>query len=242
MDGVDASSHDAVRGVSGSYDRTIAIIKEARQQGMSVQVNTTLTPRNLDQVEAMAELLEDLEIVLWSVFFLIPVGRALEIDRLGADACEVAFAQLWRQSQRRKFAIKTTEAPHYRRFALQNRAEKKLDYSKMSARYQQRLPLGVNDGRGIMFVSHSGMIHPSGFMPIVCGVFPLSNVVQVYQQSGVFRSLRDVDLLDGKCGECEFRTLCGGSRARAYALTGNPLAPEPDCAYTPRAQSTDDSA
>ncbi len=93
--------------------------------------------------------------------------------------------------------------------------------------------MGVNHGKGLMFVSHTGIIHPSGFMPIICGVFPLQHVVQVYHDSPIFRGLRDADRLEGKCRQCEFRHLCGGSRARAYAVTGNPFAQEPDCAYVP---------
>jgi radical SAM protein with 4Fe4S-binding SPASM domain len=98
----------------------------------------------------------------------------------------------------------------------------------------QRAPLGINDGRGIMFISHTGQIFPSGFMPIDCGRFPARSVVDIYQQSPIMQQLRDPSLLKGKCGVCEYRDICGGSRARAYAVTRDPLAAEPDCAYVPR--------
>jgi radical SAM protein with 4Fe4S-binding SPASM domain len=98
-----------------------------------------------------------------------------------------------------------------------------------------RAPLGVNDGKGVMFVGHTGTIYPSGFLPVVCGVYPFAHVVRVYQQSPIFRALRQPDSLEGKCGICEFRNICGGSRARAYALTGNLFAQEPDCVYQPAA-------
>ena len=92
---------------------------------------------------------------------------------------------------------------------------------------------GTNDGRGVMFVSHTGEICPSGFLPIACGQFPLDSVVRVYQESALFRALRTPDRISGKCGVCEYREVCGGSRARAHGLTGDPLASDPDCAYVP---------
>ncbi|MGB6042471.1 MAG: radical SAM/SPASM domain-containing protein, partial [Pirellulales bacterium] len=133
------------------------------------------------------------------------------------------------------FAIKTTEAPHFRRFLLEARRRKGESTanfgSKMSPSGQA--PMGINDGKGVMFVSHVGLIHPSGFMPIVCGMFRLANVVDVYQRSAIFQGLRDSSRLEGKCGRCEYRKICGGSRARAYAVSGNPFAEEPDCVYVP---------
>ena len=99
--------------------------------------------------------------------------------------------------------------------------------------------MGINDGKGMMFVSHTGLIHPSGFMPLVCGMFPFNNVVDVYQHSPIFRRLRDPDSFEGKCGYCEYRNLCGGSRARAFNVTGNPYIAEPDCIYIPKNASTD---
>ncbi len=239
LDGADAHTHDAVRGVPGSFERTLAIIAAARKQEIPVQVNTTLTLHNFDQIEAMAQLLAGRGIVLWSVFFLVPVGRAHAADRLNGQQCEEAFARLWHQAQVQRFAVKTTEAPHYRRFVLQQTTH---DHGMngagdFGARPARRLhaSVGVNDGKGIMFVSHVGMIHPSGFLPVSCGMFPEHHVDDVYQHSPIFQNLRNVDRLRGKCGVCEYRSICGGSRARAYALTGDLYAQEPDCIYTPRA-------
>jgi radical SAM protein with 4Fe4S-binding SPASM domain len=136
----------------------------------------------------------------------------------------------------RPFVINTTAAPHYRRFILQRK-------SAMAERRHDRPPsrftsLNVNDGKGVMFVSHTGAIYPSGFMPIPCGRFPAQNVVNVYQQSPLFRALREVASLEGKCARCEYRKACGGSRARAFAVTGDPFAEEPDCSYRPRQTAT----
>ncbi|MFV0442997.1 MAG: TIGR04053 family radical SAM/SPASM domain-containing protein [Planctomycetaceae bacterium] len=231
LDGADAGTHDAVRGVPGSFSRSLQILADARELGVPTQVNTTLTPGNMTQIEDLANMLARQGIVLWSVFFLVPVGRAEYLPRLDAEQSEAAFERLWRQSRRQPYAIKTTAAPHYRRFVLQH---SRTDCnSRRSGSRLAASSFGVNDGRGVMFVSHRGLIMPSGFLPIVCGAFPQDDPVQVYQQAPVFRALRDASRLEGKCGDCEYRRVCGGSRARSFAVTGQLFAAEPDCAYQP---------
>ena len=239
IDGADAKTHDEFRGVAGSFDRSFDILREARRVGLPTQINTTLTPDNLDQLPAMAEMFAELDIVLWSVFFLVPVGRAEEVVRLSPDDYEKAFEQLWEESQRRKYLIKTTEAPHYRRYVMKKQRELQAAGTGPASNGQSEKPkrpfqaAGINDGKGVMFVGHAGEIYPSGFMPIPSGQFPHENVVEVYQDSPLFQDLRNANRLEGKCRQCEYRTICGGSRARAYALTGNPFAEEVDCAYIP---------
>lgn len=234
IDGATAHAHDANRGVAGSFQRSLQILAEARSADIPTQVNTTITPKNVRHIPRMAGLLAGMGIEMWSVFFLVPVGRAAFAPRLTADECEAAFERLWRESQRQPFVIKTTAAPHYRRFVAQHRKSKLSNDDGLAP--PTYMPLGLNDGNGILFVSHVGKIFPSGFLPMLCGRFPWAHVVNVYQNSPVFRSLRNADRLEGKCSHCEFRTLCGGSRARAYAVTGNPYAEEPDCAYIPAAR------
>jgi radical SAM protein len=237
LDGATPAAHDAFRGVRGSFARTLEILADALSLHLPTQVNTTLHRGNVDQIEAMAALLAAEHIALWSVFFLVPVGRAKADMRLSADECEDAFARLWREARQRRFAIKTTEAPHYRRYVILHQHPSVWEDPPMSA-FEPPKPfsaLGINDGKGVMFVSHQGKIYPSGFLPIECGSFPLDHVVDVYQNSPIFQSLRDPNRLEGKCGVCEFRRLCGGSRARAYAVTGNLFAQEPDCDYLPAA-------
>lgn len=236
LDGADAETHDGFRRVPGSFGRTLRIIADAKACGLPVQINTTIARHNVHQVDAMAELIaresHGSGISLWSVFFLVPTGRALPEQRITAAEFEQVFAKLRDQSRRMPYAIKTTEAPHYRRFLLQN-----LPVQAGAAPAGPRI-VGTNDGRGVMFIGHTGEIYPSGFLPICCGRFPLDSVVRVYQEAALFRALRDSDRLKGKCGSCDFRRLCGGSRARAYALTGDPLAAEPDCAYLPQEHGT----
>ena len=238
VDGADGATHDALRGVPGSFEHTRRIMAHARTFGLPIQVNTTVHPGNVDQLEAMAALLAEERIVLWSLFFVIPVGRATEDLRLATDEHEDVFERLYALAQRMPFAIKTTEAMHYRRFLLQKRSEArrsgKPEAPLRAAPHAPRRGFhGVNDGRGIMFVSHAGLVYPSGFLPLVCGMFPLESVVNIYQNSPIFRRLRDADSFEGKCGVCDYRHICGGSRARAFAVTGNPYAPEPDCTYLP---------
>ena len=234
LDGADAATHDAFRGVAGSYQRTLEILAEARRIGLPLQVNTTVTRANVQQLDALAEFLATQAVVLWSVFFLVPVGRGDQLERLSPQQYEEVFQRLWRHAERQPYGIKTTEAPHYRRFVLQRQGNPQRTPTA-DAGQKQRAPLGINDGKGIMFVNHRGAIYPSGFLPIVCGRFPRDSVVDVYQNSHWFRKLRDANRLQGKCGQCEFRHACGGSRARSYALTGQLMAAEPDCVYIPAA-------
>ncbi len=238
LDGADAATHDAFRGWTGSFDRTMQMLADARDLGLAVQVNTSLCRRNYHQLDQIAELLATQGIVMWAVFFLVPVGRAVSEERLRPEEYEEAFARLWRHAQNQPFAVKTTEAPHYRRYVLQQGGDPlagpahEAPPSAESAR-GHRAPLGVGDGKGIMFVSHTGQIFPSGFLPIPCGRFPTDSVVETYQKHPLFQALRRPDGFGGKCGRCEYRHICGGSRARAYAVTGDPLGAEPDCIYIP---------
>jgi len=226
LDGADAATHDAFRGWEGSYERTLQMLENARKLQMAVQVNTTITRRNVRQIDAIAELLATQGIAMWSVFFLVPVGRGVEEERIAPEEYETVFEQLWRHAQRQPYAVKTTEAPHYRRFVLQHGGDP-------LAGHGHRAPLGVGDGKGIMFVSHTGEIYPAGFLPLCCGRFPPDSVVEVYQKHPTFLALRDPDRFKGRCGICEYRHVCGGSRARAYAVTGDYLETEPDCTYVP---------
>ncbi len=237
LDGVDAQTHDAFRGWEGSFDRTIQMMLDARELGLSVQVNTTITRRNLKQIDDLATLLSTLGIAMWSVFFLIPVGRGIDEERISPEQYEEVFERLWLQAGRQPYGVKTTEAPHYRRFVLQRKGDPLAAPSvgQQPARSRtHRAPLGVRDGNGIMFVGHTGEIFPAGFLPLECGRFPQNSVVEAYQTHPTFLALRDANQFSGDCGVCEYRFICGGSRSRAFAVSGDPLAAEPDCTYQPQ--------
>jgi radical SAM protein with 4Fe4S-binding SPASM domain len=228
LDGADAATHDDFRRVAGSFSRTLRIIDRAGRFGLPVQVNTTVGRHNVHQLEQIARLIARRGVVLWSIFFIVPTGRATQEQRLDAEEVEATFARIHRLCGLYDLPVKTTEAPHYRRYVLQQ-----LDGTGGRPIMQMPGMGGTNDGKGILFISHTGEIYPSGFLPIACGRVPLDSVVRVYQDATLFRALRDADRLGGKCGRCEFRQVCGGSRARAYAVSGDPLAAEPDCAYEP---------
>jgi AdoMet-dependent heme synthase len=238
LDGASAATHDAFRGWEGSFERTLKMLDAARQLGMAVQVNTTVCRRNLHEVDAIAELLASYGIAMWAAFFLVPVGRGIDEQRITPEEYETVFERLWHHARQQPYAVKTTEAPHYRRYVMQHGGNplagpKAASQGEAASARGHRAPLGVIDGKGIMFVSQNGEIYPAGFLPVCCGRFPQDSVVDVYQNHPTFRALRDVDHFRGKCGVCEFRQACGGSRARAFALTGDYLETDPDCAYVP---------
>lgn len=240
LDGPNAEVHDAFRGFSGSFLKTLEMLDYARKLELPVQVNTSITKRNVDLIDDIAQVLTDQGIMMWSVFFLIPVGRGLEEFRISPQEYIEVFEKLWHYSQTKSFSVKTTEAPHYRRFVLEQGGDplagpKQISDSKSNAALHRdrkhRAPLGITDGRGIMFVAHNGEIFPAGFLPIVCGRFPNDSIIDVYQNHPLFRSLQNPDNYQGICGKCDFRFVCGGSRARAFAVNGDPLGPEPDCLF-----------
>ena len=234
LDGNDAGTHDSFRGWSGSFQRTMTMLDNALELGLGVQVNTTVTRRNVDQLDAVAELLAPRGIAMWSVFFLVPVGRGWQEERITPAEYELVFERLWHHAQHQPYAVKTTEAPHYRRYVLQQQGNPKhKPENSTNPSVGHRAPLGAGDGKGIMFVSHKGEIYPAGFLPLLCGKFPEDSVVDVYQNHQTFLDLRDADRFEGKCGVCEYRHVCGGSRSRAFAVMGDPLASEPDCVYEP---------
>jgi radical SAM protein len=240
MDGASAATHDAFRGMSGSFERTLSAIRWANEAGLPVQINTTFSRRNLAEMDAIARLVESLRITLWSVFFLVPTGRGKLDDLLSAEAFEQVFARIYRLSKTASFDIKTTEAQHYRRFVLQQRvAERKAGVDAGPAPEKMadtigRAPRGLNDGKGFVFIAHTGEVYPSGFLPLTAGNVRQRPLSEIYRESPLFRGLRDTSQLEGKCGACEFKEICGGSRARAYALTGDPFAEEACCSYVPR--------
>lgn len=223
IDAPDAASHDAFRGVKGSFDRTLKAIDDARNAGLQVQINTTISRFNHTLIPEFADLMATLDIAFWSIFFLVPVGRASKKDVLSPAETEETFAALLRASATLPFPVKTTEAPHYRRYCAQHSPED----SPLAT------DIGISDGKGFVFVSHTGDILPSGFLRQVVGNVRTDRLIEVYRYDPFMKRLRDPDSFSGKCGKCDFNRLCGGSRARAFAMTGDAFASEPTCAYIP---------
>ncbi len=235
VDGPDAGMHDAFRGVAGSFDESIRILRESRELGLETQINFTLSRASVAELDRMAALTRQVGAVMLVVFVVIPTGRATHLLTLSADEVERALEDLARIGEGAPFQIKTTGAPQLRRVLMQ-RGSKDVPTGLLREIHDGavRGPRGVTDGVGFLFVSHTGDVYPSGFLPISAGNVKTESVGRLYRDSPLFRALRDADALGGKCGACPFRRVCGGSRARAYAATGDATAEDPGCPYTPR--------
>ncbi len=230
IDGPTPEVHDAFRGVVGSFDHSLRILSEARKCGIATQINTSVHAGSIGVLDDLAEVVERAGSVLWSVFFLVPTGRADARMLPTPSAVEVALHQLADIAERKPFAVKTTAAPHYRRVLIER---KKATGRRPEHGVHGQKSVRINDGRGFLFVSHRGEIFPSGFLPLRCGNVRDDDVIDVYREHPVFQSLRQPDELRGKCRPCEYRSVCGGSRARAYGLTGFYMESDPLCAYVP---------
>ena len=258
LDGKDAASHDGFRGVTGSFGRTLQILDWCREFGLESQVHTTITRHVLADLPAIAEMIAERGIKLWALFLLIAVGRAARRDvrrlNLNASQFETLFNWLYDFNKSAPFDITPREGYHYRRVLLQRRAAelgiavedlladaqtKHSTPTDIAASAQAtrivRAPLGVNDGRGIVFISHQGNVQPSGFLNLVGGNIRGRSLADIYRNSEVFVRVRNYAELKGKCGVCEFKAICGGSRSRAYALTGDAMRSDPFCIYQPAA-------
>lgn len=243
LDAPSPEVHDAFRLVQGSWKRTMRILRNAREVGLSAQVNTTVTKHNAQLLPAMVDFVQEVGAVQWSIFFLVPTGRGQIDDMVSAEEHERIFHWLYDLSQAAPFDIKATAAPMYRRVAIERRraeaaraGEDGITFQGAGFQYADGLhrPVkGVNDGRGFLFISHQGEIMPSGFLPISAGNVRSVDVVDTYRNHPLFRDLRDPAKLKGRCGVCKWKVVCGGQRGRAYALTGDYLETDPACAYHP---------
>jgi radical SAM protein len=256
LDGKDQATHDGFRGVAGSFRRTLEILDWCREFGLETQIHTTVTRHALGDLPAIAEMIARRGIKLWALFLLIAVGRAArpEVRRLNLNArqFEALFHWMYDLAKAAPFDLTPREGHHYRRVLLQRRAaELGADVGELLASAEKnhltptdlasspqatrivRAPLGVNDGKGIVFVSHRGEVQPSGFLNLIGGNIRSRRLVDIYRRSDLFLRVRDASAIKGKCGVCEFKSICGGSRSRAYAITGDPMESDPFCIYRP---------
>ena len=232
LDGPEAPTHDAVRGVQGTYERALFALQHARAIGLETQVHTTVTRRNLATLGHIAEQVGELQAKMWSLFFPVSTGLPIEHEDLTAEEYEKVFEFLFEISKVAPFEVKTAEALHYRRYIAQRLKAEHGGRGGANWRMLWRTT-GVSEARGFVFVSHTGEIYPSSSLPVSGGNVRTDSLVDVYQSSSLFRILRDPRAREGKCSYCEYHKICGGSRARAYALSGNYLAADPRCCYQP---------
>ncbi len=251
LDGASASVHDGFRGIAGVYDRTLAAWEVARGCGLKVQINTTVTRLNLWDLPAIARTVIDRGAMTWSAFFLVPVGRGTTLEQISAEECEDVMHFLYDVGM--AIPVKTTEGHHYKRICVERTVLQRLGIPpeqvlKLGPTYHalreklgpvhardvmRRSPMDVNSGRGFVFISHTGTVYPSGFLPISAGNVRRTPLNEIYRVGRLFKRLRNPALLGGRCGECEFVGVCGGSRSRAFAMTEDVLAQDPLCNYAP---------
>lgn len=221
LDGADAVTHDRFRGQPGVFTRTLEACTSIRELGIPLTLATSVARHDVDQLAELYALVRSLGPVRWSLFFLVPTGRARASEMISPEMAEEVLLQLEAFSAEAPFTIKTTEAPAIRRL-LASRGTSPAGRATIA------------DGRGFLFLAHNGDICPSGFLPLAAGNTRRDDVLDVYQRHPVFRALRNPNALRGpRCGCCEFRAVCGGSRSRAYAVTGDPLGDDPLCAHVP---------
>lgn len=228
LDASTAERHDGLRGVPGTFDRTLQAMSWARELGIPLQVNTLVAAETAADLGSIFQLLIPYEIARWSLFFLISVGRGKVLQPLPAAEAEELMRWIYRTSTQSPFVIATTEAPSYRRIAIEE-----MRAAGQTGEEIKRSPVSrgfrIRDGHGVMFVSQSGDVCPAGFLPLPTGNIRTQRLAELYRNHELFRAMHDPGQFHGRCGECEFHLLCGGSRARAYAATGDALASDPLC-------------
>lgn len=252
LDGATAATHDDFRGISGTFASTLEAARMIGEEGFRLQVNTTVTRNNVRELPRLLVDVLGMDAKMWYLFFLVPTGRGAQLQSLEpADKEDVLH---WLHDVSDRIAIKTTEAPQYRRVALQREALRDAGRPRpergelwewltdettrlLGAAPEKprvpRAPMAVNSGNGFAFIDHVGDVYPSGFLPFVCGNVKRESFREVYRDSEVMQRLRRPDEFSGKCGSCEFNKVCGGSRSHAHAVTGDPFASDPTCPYVP---------
>lgn len=248
LDGASAATHDYFRGFSGIFDRTIEMASVVTDVGFRLQINSTITKNNVHEAPQLLARVIEMGAKLWSVFFLVPTGRGTGLEALTPQEREDAMQ--WLHSVSTRIAIKTTEGQQYRRIVLQAQRGEKYEggelYRFLTSETERilgpdphtrrpRPPMAINAGSGFVFIDHVGDVYPNGFLPLHCGNVKSHPLPDIYANSPVFKKLRDPNAWSGKCSVCEFASVCGGSRSTAFAMTGDPLASDPTCAYVPEA-------
>ena len=254
LDGALPATHEGIRGVGGHFRRTEEAVRMLVEEGHTVQINTTVMRRNANELADVAALVHEWGAHIWEVFFLIRVGRGVDLEELEPAENEDVVQFLY-DASRYGYIVRTVEAPFFRRVVAW-RKDTELDgdpalrfglgplYAGLSGRVRKLLgpprgaaraqSVGTRDGKGILFVSHAGDVHPSGFLPVRLGNVRIDDIVRVYRESALLRAIRGSEF-SGRCRACQFSDPCGGSRARAFAAGKDPLGEDPACAYDPGA-------
>ncbi|MHB1212095.1 MAG: TIGR04053 family radical SAM/SPASM domain-containing protein [Candidatus Nanopelagicales bacterium] len=246
LDGANPATHDGVRGIPGHCDTTIRAIRALVEAGLTVQVNTTVMSLNKVEMADIAGIVKEAGAHIWEVFFLVHVGRGEDTVSMSPNEHE-EMCHFLVDASNYGFIVRTVEAPFFRRVVVQRRENPGgvpvgALYAGLKERLVERLgaprakssahTAATRDGKGIVFVAHNGEVYPAGFLPLGLGSVREKPLAEIYRDSPVLLDIRSMEF-GGRCGYCDFADLCGGSRARAYASTGDPLAEDPACAYVP---------
>jgi AdoMet-dependent heme synthase len=255
LDGANPETHEGVRGIEDHFRKTEDAVRMLVDEGHTVQINTTVMRRNVEELADVAALLADWGAHIWEVFFLIRVGRGSELEELTPRENEDVVHFLY-EASRHGFIVRTVEAPFFRRVVAQRRelgeGVDPVDafglgplYERLTGRLRERLgepgssraqSVGTRDGKGILFVGHDGDVYPAGFLPLRLGNVREDDVVELYRTHPLLRAIRATEFT-GRCGVCEYADACGGSRARAFATFADALAEDPACAFQPATAS-----
>jgi len=235
LDGATAASHDAFRQVPGAFEGALRGVQYAREAGLDFQINTTITQRNLEELPAIQELTISLGAVAHHIFLLVPMGRGKDLTEQGinAEQYEETLHWFYEQRDRTPLQLKATCAPHYYRI-LRQRARSEGREVSFNTFGLDAMTRGCLGGVGFAFISHVGQVQPCGYLELNCGNIREQSFREIWENSTIFRDLRDFGKYRGKCGGCEYVKVCGGCRARAYESTGDYLAEEPLCLYRPK--------
>jgi len=245
LDGASPESHDHLRGIGGTWKTTIDVLRMSREVGLRTQINTTIMRSNVKELADIFHIMRYNGAVAWELFFLIRTGRGASLEMLSAVECEEVMNFLY-DTAHYGIPVRTAEGPSFRRVRMQRESGLEPSgemYCKLASQLRELegepisapiLKLAhTSDGRGILFVSHRGEVYPSGFLPLECGRVPRDNLLKIYRSHALFRALRDPANLKGRCGSCEYKLACGGSRSRAFAELNDSFEEDPICPYIP---------
>ncbi|MBQ7457320.1 MAG: heme b synthase [Desulfovibrio sp.] len=235
IDGPDAASHDQFRGVPGAFEQTMAGIRHLKACGMPFQINTTVTKDNLASFPRIFHLCESLGACAWHIFLLVPMGRAkgLKDQVISAREYEEVLHWLYDFRKTTSMHLKATCAPHYYRI-MRQRAQAEGTSVTFENFGMDAMTRGCLGGTGFCFISHTGIVQPCGYLELNCGDVRTTPFPTIWKTSPHFLHFRDQKCYEGKCGVCEYHRYCGGCRARAFSMSGNPMAEEPLCTYVPK--------
>lgn len=233
LDGSAEEIHRSVHGIAGTFAATLRAMRWAECARLRIEVNTLVCRQNVDDLEAIVELIRPFQITRWNVHFLVPVGGSAQIQTIAGEEVEGVFARIAAIGEREKFSVRVVEAPHYRRHLLERDLDRMLAGEQSTDDWSQFVDCIRPGASGFVYVSHAGDVRPSEFVPQSAGSLRFRSLGDIYRGSDLFVALRTAENLKGRCGRCDYREICGGSRARSWAATGDIFAADPLCSYEP---------